>query len=64
MADTDESGHWMAKAFAHHKGALHRQLGVPLHKKIPMAKLMAAKRKGGLLAKRANLVMIAEHSRH
>jgi hypothetical protein len=56
--------HWMSEAFAKHKGALHRQLGVPLHKKIPMSKLMAAKRKGGLMAKRANLVMIAERSKH
>jgi hypothetical protein len=31
--------------------------------KIPMSKLMAAKRAGGLAAKRANLVMIAERSK-
>jgi hypothetical protein len=28
---------WIQKAFkGHHKGALHRQLGIPLHEKIPM----------------------------
>jgi hypothetical protein len=54
--------HFMAQAFAHHKGALHRMLGVPKGKKIPMSKLLAAKRKGGLEAKRANLVLIAERA--
>ena len=38
-----------------HPGALHKQLGVPMGKKIPAKKLAAAKNKGGLLAKRANL---------
>lgn len=55
--------HWMSEAFSHHKGALHRQLGVKKGQKIPMSKLMAAKRAGGLAAKRANLVMIAERSK-
>jgi hypothetical protein len=36
-------------------GALHKQLGVPAGKKIPDKKLNAASKKGGILAKRANL---------
>lgn len=37
------------------KGALHKQLGVAQGEKIPAKKLNAASKKGGLLAKRANL---------
>lgn len=33
---------WMAKAFSEHKGALHRDLGVPENKTIPAGKLDAA----------------------
>ncbi len=36
-------------------GALHKELGVPAGKKIPAKKINAAAKKGGLLAKRANL---------
>ena len=36
-------------------GALHRALGVPEGQKIPAKKLEAASKKGGKLAKRANL---------
>ncbi len=36
-------------------GALHKQLGVPEGKKIPESKLKAAEKKGGKLAKRAQL---------
>ena len=36
-------------------GALHRALGVPQGKKIPAKKLSAAKKKGGRLARMANL---------
>lgn len=34
-------------------GALHKELGVPLDKKIPAAKLNAAAKKGGKLGQRA-----------
>ena len=37
------------------KGALHKQLGVASGKKIPVSKLKAAEKKGGLVAKRARL---------
>jgi hypothetical protein len=36
-------------------GALHKQLGVPVGKKIPAAKLAAAAQKGGKLGQRARL---------
>lgn len=36
-------------------GALHKELGVPEGKKIPESKLKAAEKKGGKLAKRAQL---------
>lgn len=49
----------MAKNFIQkaikHPGALHKQLKVPMGQKIPAKKLNAAAKKGGLLAKRANL---------
>lgn len=37
------------------KGALHKQLGVPVGKNIPVKKLKAAEKKGGKVAKRAHL---------
>lgn len=37
------------------KGALHRQLGIPVGKKIPAAKLAAAAKKPGRLGRRARL---------
>ena len=45
---------WIAGAVKH-KGALHRQLGVPEGKKIPATKLAAAAKKGGKLGARARL---------
>lgn len=36
-------------------GALHRELGVPMGKKIPAKKLSAAAKKGGKLGARARL---------
>lgn len=45
---------WIQNAIKH-PGALHKSLGVPQGKKIPAKKLNAASKKGGLLAKRANL---------
>jgi hypothetical protein len=37
------------------KGALHKQMKIPEGKKIPVKKLKAAEKKGGLIAKRAHL---------
>jgi len=45
---------WIAGAIKK-PGALHKQLGVAEDKKIPAKKINAAAKKGGLLAKRANL---------
>lgn len=36
-------------------GALHKELNVPMGQKIPTKKLTSASKKGGILAKRANL---------
>ena len=49
-----DSGHWIAGAVKH-KGALHKQLGVPQGEKIPAGKLAAAAKKGGTLGRRARL---------
>lgn len=45
---------WIQGAIKH-KGALHEDLHVPEGKKIPAKKLNAAIKKGGKVAKRANL---------
>jgi hypothetical protein len=45
---------WIGGAIKH-PGALHKQLGVPMGKKIPASKLAAAAKKGGKLGKRARL---------
>jgi hypothetical protein len=45
---------WIASAIKK-PGALHKQFNVPLGKKIPTKKITAATKKGGTLAKRANL---------
>jgi hypothetical protein len=45
---------WIASA-TKNKGALHKQLGVPVGRKIPMKKLNIAAKKTGLLGKRARL---------
>ena len=37
------------------KGALHREMGVPMGKPIPPAKLAAAAKKPGVMGKRARL---------
>ena len=39
------------------KGALHKDLGVPMGKKIPKSKLKAAAKKKGKVGKRARLAM-------
>lgn len=48
---------WMSKAVKK-PGALHRALHVPQGKKIPPAKIEAAKHKGGHLGKMANLAQV------
>lgn len=45
---------WIQKAIKK-PGALHKQLGVPEDKKIPLKKLKQAEKKGGKLGKRARL---------
>lgn len=40
-----------------HPGALHRELGVPQGKKIPVAAIRAAANKGGKLGQRARFAM-------
>ena len=40
------------------KGALHRDLGVPVGKKIPMKKLMKAAHEKGIKGKRARLAVL------
>lgn len=45
---------WIQGAIKH-KGALHKELGIPIGKKIPAKKLNAAAKKGGKLGKRARL---------
>lgn len=53
------SNNWIAKTKMK-KGALHKQLKIGENKKIPEAKLEAASKKGGKLAKRANFAMTLE----
>lgn len=48
---------WIAGAIKK-PGALHRQLGVPLGKRIPRKRLKAAEKKGGKLARRAHLAEV------
>jgi len=45
---------WIQKAIKH-PGALHKELGVPMGKKIPADKLKAAAKKKGVIGKRARL---------
>jgi hypothetical protein len=42
------------------KGALHKELGVPMGKKIPKDKIEKASKKGGVLGKRAKLAETLE----
>jgi hypothetical protein len=47
---------WIQAALAKHKkGALHKQLGIPLGAPIPLSALHRAERAPGLLGKRARL---------
>jgi hypothetical protein len=54
---------WIAHAIKH-KGALHRQLGVPQGKKIPAGALNAAAKKGGTLGRRARLAKTLKGMHH
>ena len=47
---------WIQKAKIK-KGELHKDLGVPMGKKIPKSKLKAAAKKKGKVGKRARLAM-------
>lgn len=47
---------WIAGAIKH-KGALHKQLGIPSSQKIPHSTLQAAAAKPGLLGQRARLAI-------
>lgn len=53
--------HWMAEAFANAHGQLHAATGTPKGKKIPTEKLRAEVKKGGVNARRAQLVLNADH---
>lgn len=49
---------WIQGALKKHKrGALHRQLGIPVGKRIPLRTLENAAEKPGLLGKRARLAL-------
>jgi hypothetical protein len=52
--------HWIEKAIKH-RGALHRELGVPQGQKIPKSKIAAAAKKRGKLGKRARLAQTLSH---
>lgn len=49
-----EKKKWIQGAIKH-PGALHKELGVPVGKKIPAKKLKAAEKKGGKEGARARL---------
>lgn len=50
------SARWIQKALPKSsKGKLHKQLGIPMDKKITEKKLAAAAKKGGLEGKRSRL---------
>jgi len=46
------------------RGALHRMLRVPLRKKIPLALLRRAAKRGGKLGQRARFALNARKFRH
>lgn len=50
--------YWIQDALKRHKkGALHRQLGIPVGRKIPIRTLQAASKAPGLVGKRARLAL-------
>lgn len=54
---------WIQGAIKH-PGALHRDLGVPMGKKIPEKKLKAAEKKGGKVGERAHLAETLKGMHH
>lgn len=50
-----EKKNWIAGAIKK-PGALHKEMGIPMDKKIPQKKLATAAKKPGILGKRARLV--------
>ncbi len=49
---------WIQGALRKHKrGALHKQLGIPVGEVIPIRRLESASKRPGLLGKRARLAM-------
>ena len=55
---------WMQKAFAKKKGSLHRDLGVPEDKDIPVSKMADALRKGGKEEKKARAAVNANPDKY
>jgi hypothetical protein len=51
---------WIAEAIGK-PGALHKDLGVPVGKTIPLKKIHKAEHAGGIEAKRANLAETLRH---
>ena len=49
---------------AAHRGALHRQLGIPAGKKIPLKKLRWAAQRPGKLGRRARFALTARGFKH
>jgi len=50
--------HWIQRALRKHKkGALHRQLGIPLDQIIPISLLRDAAKEPGLLGQRARFAL-------
>ncbi len=54
---------WIQKAIKH-KGALHKEMGVPEGKKIPAKKLAKAAHAKGKLGQRARLAETLKHMHH
>jgi hypothetical protein len=53
MAKSGKGGKNFIASAIKKPGALHRELGVPMGKKIPKSKINAAAKKGGKLGERA-----------
>lgn len=51
------AANWIAGAVGKRPGALHREMGVPLGKKIPAKRLAKAAKAKGALGKRARLAV-------
>jgi len=57
------ANHFIQKAIKH-AGALHKQLGIPMSKKIPMSTLQSAAKKDGKLGERARLAITLSKMKH